>query len=344
MRPVQERIFLVEKYFSSSGSFATCQAAFREKFPNSPVPGRSTISFLVRKFKETGSIFNRKRRQTYTALTKRKLAEVARVLEQSPQTSLTKLRQRCGLSYGSAHRATRKLKMRPYRFQVVHQLKEPDHVARVQYCRWFRRFVEEEGTQVFDKFFFSDEAWFHLDGQVNAQNSRTWSTFNPRLIRERPLHSEKIGVWCAISRKRVIGPLFYDQNVTAAVYQNLLLAFISLLEPDERQCWFQQDGAAAHTAHTTTAMLEEFFDDRFISRGLWPPRSPDLTPPDFFLWGMLKNKVYANNPRTIEDLKRNIENGIAEITVDTLNNVFRNMQRRVDACLEQQGGHFQHLL
>jgi hypothetical protein len=37
-----------------------------------------------------------------------------------------------------------------------------------------------------------------------------------------------------------------------------------------------------------------------VGRGLWPPRSPDLTLPDFFLWGFLKERVYSNNPRSME--------------------------------------------
>ena len=50
--------------------------------------------------------------------------------------------------------------------------------------------------------------------------------------------------------------------------------------------------------------IESFFQDRIISKKLWPPRSPDLTPADFFVWGLLKGKVYKNTPRTIEQLKR----------------------------------------
>ena len=51
--------------------------------------------------------------------------------------------------------------------------------------------------------------------------------------------------------------------------------------------------------------LKVFFKKRIISKKkkLWPPRSPDLTPVDFFLWGLLKSKVYKNTPRTIEQLK-----------------------------------------
>jgi hypothetical protein len=42
--------------------------------------------------------------------------------------------------------------------------------------------------------------------------------------------------------------------------------------------------------------------DRIISRGLWPPRSPDLSFCDIYLWGNLKGKVYKNNPHSIEAL------------------------------------------
>ena len=67
-----------------------------------------------------------------------------------------------------------------------------------------------------------------------------------------------------------------------------------------------------------------------ISQEARPPRSPDLTPPDFYLWGHLKGRVYRNNPLTIEDLKTVICDDVRE-----LNNpyppfrVFQNMMRRV---------------
>jgi hypothetical protein len=43
----------------------------------------------------------------------------------------------------SAHRATKQLKLRPYRFQAVHQLQQRDTAARIQYYHWFRRFLRE---------------------------------------------------------------------------------------------------------------------------------------------------------------------------------------------------------
>jgi hypothetical protein len=91
-------------------------------------------------------------------------------------------------------------------------------------------------------------------------------------------------------------------------------------------------------------MLKQFFDGRIISKNLWPPLSPDLTPPDYFLWGYLKQVVYSNRPQTIEDLKQNIEVAMWNISEETLKKVVRNMVTRVNTCYAENGGHFQHLL
>ena len=52
--------------------------------------------------------------------------------------------------------------------------------------------------------------------------------------------------------------------------------------------------------------IERVFHDRIISSDLWPARSPDKSPCDFYLSGTLKNAVCKTNPRTLEELKRNI--------------------------------------
>jgi hypothetical protein len=49
------------------------------------------------------------------------------------------------------------------------------------------------------------------------------------------------------------------------------MQFISLLNKEERFCWLQQDGATSHTANSTMEILKQFFDDRIISKNLWPP-------------------------------------------------------------------------
>jgi hypothetical protein len=46
----------------------------------------------------------------------------------------------------------------------------------------------------------------------------------PRLIYQLPIHDETIGVWCAISARRIIGSIFYDDGVNAARHVNNILS------------------------------------------------------------------------------------------------------------------------
>ena len=97
--------------------------------------------------------------------------------------------------------------------------------------------------------------------------------------------------------------------------------------------------------HVSRAEIQSFFCDGVISKGFWPPRSPDLTPPDYFLWGYLEGRVYRNKPRTIDPLKANITEEIPAVTADVLARSFQNMaRRRVQSCLDANRGHFQHML
>jgi hypothetical protein len=124
--------------------------------------------------------------------------------------------------------------------QVFHELIPGDNAKRVNSCRWFKNLIRGN-ICVLDQVFFTDEASFHLSGYVNSQNYRTWKTENPHNYTETPLHPQKIGVWCAISRLRIIGPLFFETSVHAEAYKELIQQFIALLQVDERNCWFQQD-------------------------------------------------------------------------------------------------------
>jgi hypothetical protein len=147
--------------------------------------------------------------------------------------------------------------------------------------------------------------------------------------------------------------LFFETSINAEAYKELIQKFIVLLQVDERNCWFQQDSATAHTAASTMVILHKFFGENVISRGLWPPRTPDLTSPDFFLdltspdfffGSYLKDTVYRSNPRDLKQMKMNITRAIEEVNERTLRKVERNMLKRVDKCTEMNGHRFQNLL
>ena len=81
-----------------------------------------------------------------------------------------------------------------------------------------------------------------------------------------------------------------------------------------RKYYFQQDGARPHTARTVQSLLKEKFNEKFIYKDMWPPRSPDLNPYDYYLQEHLKSLVYNPMPKTLDDLKVNIEREIPKIS------------------------------
>jgi hypothetical protein len=180
---------------------------------------------------------------------------------------------------------------------------------------------------------------------VNSQKSCYWSAENPRLINELPLHDEKISIWCAISARRIIGPIFYEDTVNGARYVNNILSpfFAELKEEEKLYSVFQQDSAASHMAHASLKSLREILGYCIFSHGLWPPHSPDLSPYDFYLWGSLKDKVYKANPYTLEEL-RNIRCEILAISGEELQSIKNNVFLRYTECIQSGGQHFQHLL
>ena len=83
-----------------------------------------------------------------------------------------------------------------------------------------------------------------------------------------------------------------------------------------------------HYSLETRDWLSKHLPDRWIGRRgpiEWPARSPDLTPPDFFLWGYLKDKVYAQKSKDLVELKSRIENEIKLINSDLCKRVLHSI-------------------
>ena len=96
--------------------------------------------------------------------------------------------------------------------------------------------------------------------------------------------------------------------------------------------WFHHDGTTCHTAEATLDVLRPIFEDCIISRRgdvVWPHRSCDLTPLDYYLWGAVKDKCYADKPETIDALKGNIHEASGEIQLHTIDNVLKSWNDRV---------------
>ncbi|GFX94714.1 DUF4817 domain-containing protein [Trichonephila clavipes] len=148
-----------------------------------------------------------------------------------------------------------------------------------------------------------DEAHFWLNGYVNKQNCHIWSEANPQVYVETPLHPEKLTVWCTLWAGGIIGPYFFKND----------------------------------EVHNVTVNGDR---DHLISRFEpvnWPPRSCDLTPLDYFLWGYVKSLVNADKPQTLAYLEDNIRRVIADLRPQMLEKVIENWTSRLDYIRASRG-------
>jgi hypothetical protein len=142
---------------------------------------------------------------------------VANRLLAFPRKSLRVLSQEIGLWSNTCQRAAKKTGLHAYRFRVVQELTQQDYDKHMTYCRWVQTFIDGN-PGILDYTWFSDEAWFHLSGYVNSQTTHLWGSENSHELFEEPLHSQKVGVFCALSQRRIIGPMFFDTTITSQVY------------------------------------------------------------------------------------------------------------------------------
>ena len=154
----------------------------------------------------------------------------------------------------------------------------------------------DENNSYFDHICFSDESIFQISEKVNRLNCRIWGSENPSVVFQHECDSPKVNVWCGLMKNRVIGPFFFaEPTATARTYLDMLELYVVPQLP--AGTIYQQDGAPPHYALEVRKFLNDNFPGQWIGRGsetiAWPPRSPDLTPLDFFLWGFVKDQVYS---------------------------------------------------
>ncbi|GFV82175.1 uncharacterized protein TNCV_2790731 [Trichonephila clavipes] len=113
--------------------------------------------------------------------------------------------------------------------------------------------------------------------------------------------------------------------------------------------WFQHDEAPAHFSADVRNASDTAYPGELIGRGNpvnWPARSPELSCLDFFLWGHMRNFVYASPV----DFDKALVARIAVVTgdiremPDVFANVRQSLCRWCEACTFAGGRSFEQFL
>lgn len=324
---------------------------YAQRYPNRRHPEARVFEQVMNRFQRTGNVRYEKETRKTCISEENKMNVILSVVE-DPQISCRTISNNFMMTKSTVNNILRKEKFHPYHIKLNQDLKPTDFQKRVDFCVWANNKILQDPVFM-NVFLMSDEASFSSCGQVNRHNFHYYDKENPYFHRNIDhQYRQTVNVWGGIIGDYVIGPHFFDDTLTGQIYLEFLRDSLPLMLDDipldiRRAMWFMHDGAPVHFTRDVRNHLDQNFPERWIGRGsdvLWPPRSPDLTTCDFFLWGYVKEKVYQERFTTIENFKQSIRNAFQSITRNMLQEVRRSFRNRLNLCIEEGGQQFEHLI
>lgn len=338
-------------YGFCNGSANLAVQEYRRRYPNRPTPSRQTFIDVHSRLAERG--IHRPVNERARLISPEDEEEVLRLIAHDPRLSVRRIAAQLQLSKWSVWRILKREGLHPFHFRRVQDVIGIDYATRSVFCAWLNRSARYN-RRFLQKILWTDEAKFTRAGITNHRNDHLWCSVNPKAVRQSSFqHEFSVNVWAGIINDRLIGPLELPPTLNGARFLEFLQTQFadSLMELPlsyRQHMWVQLDGAPAHYSRAVREYLNTHHSP-WIGRGgviAWPPRSPDLTPLDYFLWGHMKQKVYATVPNSREELVAKIMAVGEEIRAD-LDMIRRSsgqVAQRALVCLQAGGGHFEQLL
>lgn len=357
---VAEKKQIIKWYFGGN-SVRDIGPLFIVAFPDRPVPSAGTIRKVIDRFEATGCVSkckhclnahvpppprNNEDRERQEEL-------ICARVEQEPEVSSRKIAEELQLNQQAVLRTLKKHGYHSFKVGKSQEIFPADCIRRMVFCEEMMERSNNDADFI-SNIIFGDESSFPLHGHHNPSIVRYWSTASQhRALPLRTQYPQKLNVWAGILGDHIIGPFILDGNLNGERYvellrNNVVPAVLQLPGIHRHRLWFQHDGCPAH--NLAFAYLNEVFPGRIIgARGniLWPARSPDLAPNDFFLWGHVKQKIYTHQHQratNLVELRQKLMDACRDISPLMLTDVRQNFFDRLGYCLAQNGGLFEHLL
>lgn len=343
-------------YGRANGNSLKAKRLYVERFPNRRPPHHTIFARLHERLCDTGSLAKRSRNSGRHRHLRTPVLEEAILddISDHPESSTRKISDTLNVSHVTVWKVLKEQQLHPYHLQRVQALLPRDFPQRIVFSQWLLN-VLALNPQFLTSILFTDEANFSREAIRNFHNNHVWAEDNPHAMVVCNFQNQfSLNVWVGVVGDCLIGPYFLPARLNGQEYLNFLEEhLVDLLEDvpiDVRlHMWLMHDGAPAHFSLLVRQHLDMVYPNRWLGRGgpqPWPPRSPDLNPLDFCIWGHLKTLVYSTPVQNVEDLRHRIIQACNEIrnTPGIFERIRRSMRRRLESCVLAGGGHFEHML
>ncbi len=278
-------------------------------------------------------------------MTENFLEKLAKAVEKAPTTSIRKHAKILKVSEGTVRNGLKKLGKRSMVRPPVPLLTERLKQLRIERSKRLLSKLKKLDPATVK--IFSDKKIFTVDQAYNRRNDRfivdQGNPATPVSKTKHPASCMVLGIVCSDGQKPP--PIFVPAGVKVNTEEYLRLLESKLL-PWLKKTYprgnyvFQQDGAPCHTSKRTQEWLGANFAD-FWDKTVWPPSSPDLSPLDYSVWGVVEAKACKVSHPSVEALKASIIKVWRMMTKDYLIKTCRQFRPRLERVIELEGGLFE---
>jgi transposase len=292
------------------------------------------VTRWVRRWQETRTLDDSERSGRPRCTTEETDEKIAQLSDKSPTSTPKQIIQQLYLPV-SPHTVSRRLDEVGLVGRVQeteHELDEFDIQRRLAFANEHINWTEDQWSHVF----FSDECNFYL-GQHGRQYVRrpVGQSHDPKYMHAVPQLHGKVSLWGCICAEGLGHAELYAGSLDSTRHRDILR---HSLIPSFKQFfpsgpwYFQQDNVRFHTTSDTLAYLH----NTGVTVIEWPPWSPDLNPIEN-LWNVLKARVYARFPQTLEEMEQFIREEWEATDLKFICHICRSMPRRLQLLLENKG-------
>jgi hypothetical protein len=345
----REYALMVRAYILSGENVSAALRMYKELYPNERKPSHNTMLRAWHSLLEFGQFYTPSHARGYAKQLPELHDDVVKYFKEHPHSSTREVARHFQASQYSVWSIITSI-MRPFHKQKVQELSDNNRQPRVSFCEWL---LGNPDANIL----FTDECLFTRIGAFNTHNEHYWSYVTPKLSKRKPKHHQirfSLTVWAGVFNDNIIGPYFVEERLTRESYLVILREMLPNIMNEVplaylQSLYFQLNVVPPQELRAVRAYLSDEFGARWIGCGgpvPWPPRSPDLTPVNFYLWNEIRHRVYVSEPTSVGDLRNRIIDAFEDVKAqkNRLISLKKNLRKRAHVCISERGGEFEKLL